>query len=265
MRPAAAWAAFTMADTPGYRTPTAPCSSTLRTPLAPLANHPANEWHSALMKYRISSDYSTTGRPNGRSVSSSSHARSGARRLVQNISRMLNSRLTFRVSRRGKDPHSTILTRWRKCHHQLYRRLGWMTRAPAHSRRQRLIVPLYSDGFSFSLIKPSPTIGENVAHEHAAGRRWQHSTASSAATTARHLDAGQWPPPKRLHQANPGSGRDLEPGGDSNLPNLGSGKWIISSNGHWASSQRHRAGRNSLAVQISDDEERPEMEEAFGV
>src|SRR4030095_9576522 len=35
----------------------------------------------------------------------------------------------------------------------LYRRLGWMTRAhPFILEGKRLIVPLYSDGFSFSLM-----------------------------------------------------------------------------------------------------------------
>ncbi len=65
---------------------------------------------------------------------------------------------------------------------KLTRRLGWMTRAhPVVLDGTRLIVPLYSDGFSFSLMAISRRLGRDLEDQHAAHRRRQHPAVDRAA------------------------------------------------------------------------------------
>jgi predicted neuraminidase len=143
---------------------------------------------------------------------------------------------------------------------KFYCRLGWMTRAhPFVLDGQRLIVPLYSDGFSFSLMAITDDWGQT----------WHTSTPLIAAgniqpSIVRRQDGSLYtlmrdngPPPKRLHQSDSRDrGETWSAVSDSDLPNPGSGAEITSlRNGHWVLiSNDSERGRNSLAVQISEDE-----------
>ncbi|MCS7272683.1 MAG: glycoside hydrolase [Fimbriimonadales bacterium] len=48
-----------------------------------------------------------------------------------------------------------------RLHNGLARQLGWMTRLPPLVEGERLLLPLYSDGFGFSLIAISENSGES--------------------------------------------------------------------------------------------------------
>src|SRR6185436_19749921 len=110
---------------------------------------------------------------------------------------------------------------------KLSRRLGWMTRAhPFVLEGKRLIVPLYSDGFSFSLMAitddwgqswhpSSPLIGlGNI----------QPSIAQKADGSLFTLMRDNGPAPKRLHESvSKDRGETWSEVTDSDLPNPGSG------------------------------------------
>jgi predicted neuraminidase len=143
---------------------------------------------------------------------------------------------------------------------KFYRRLGWMPRAHAFVLDgTRLIVPLYSDGFSFSLMAITDDWGAT----------WHTSTplpgqGNIQPSIVRRRDGSLYTlmrdnglPPKRLHQSESRDrGETWSEVTDSDLPNPGSGAEVISlRNGHWVLvGNDTERGRHSLAVQISEDE-----------
>jgi len=143
---------------------------------------------------------------------------------------------------------------------KLTRRLGWMTRAhPFVLDENRLIVPLYSDGFSFSLMAITDDWGAtwHTSTPLIGAGNIQPSIVKRKDGSLYTLMRDNGPPPKRLHQSESHDrGETWSPVTDSQLPNPGSGAEIISlSNGHWAVvGNDTERGRESLAVWISDDE-----------
>ena len=145
---------------------------------------------------------------------------------------------------------------------KLTRRLGWMTRAhPFVLDGKRLIVPLYSDGFSFSLMAITDDWGATWHTSSATRRCRQHPAepgpeAQDGSLVAYMRDNG--PPPKRLHAERvTRPRRDLEPVTDSRSaqPRLRRRDHLALRNGHWVViGNDTERGRDSLAVWISDDE-----------
>jgi predicted neuraminidase len=150
----------------------------------------------------------------------------------------------------------------RKAADKLYRRLGWMTRAhPYILDGTRLIVPLYSDGFSFSLMAISddwgatwktslPLVGRGNIQPSLARRK-------DGTLVAYMRDNG--PAPKRLMVSrSTDRGETWSTVEDSDLPNPGSGAEVLAlSNGHWVLIYNDlERGRYSLAVSLSEDEGR---------
>ena len=143
---------------------------------------------------------------------------------------------------------------------KLTRRLGWMTRAhPYVLDGTRLIVPLYSDGFSFSLMAITDDWGAT----------WHTSTplvgfGNIQPSLARKKDGtlvaymrDNGPAPKRLHISRSSDrGETWSAVEDSTLPNPGSGAEVRTlANGHWILVYNDlEQGRYSLAVSISEDE-----------
>lgn len=143
---------------------------------------------------------------------------------------------------------------------KLKSRLGWMTRAhPFILDGRRLIVPLYSDGFNFSLMAitddwghtwhtSTPLIGEGNVQPSIVRRK-----DGSLYTMMR--DNGL--PPQRIQQASSTDrGETWTDVTDSDLPDPGAGLEITSlANGHWlVINNDTEKGRHSLCVRISDDE-----------
>jgi predicted neuraminidase len=256
---------FTMADTPDY--PDTNCCMFIDPKDRLWLLWPtilANRWETALMKYCISSDYLGDGPPRWE-TSRVLHVTPGAgfESAVSNFTR--HAEATFDRSGPGAE-QGQRLDAWiasvrAQAADKLQRRLGWMTRAHPFVDGERLIVPLYSDGFSFSLMAitddwgstwrtSAPLIGLGNIQPSIVRRR-----DGSFFTFMR--DNG--PPPKRLQQSESRDrGETWSPVTDSALPNPGAGAEIIAlRNGHWALiSNDTERGRHSLAVQISDDEGR---------
>ncbi len=253
---------FTMADTPGY--PDTNCTMFIDPQGRLWLLWPtilANEWHTALMKYKISSRYQTTGTPQWE-TQDVLHVTPG-QEFVDTVNKVMDQWETSRPEspEAPKEKLDAYIARVRKmAADKLSRRIGWMTRAhPFVLDGKRLIVPLYSDGFSFSLMAITDDWGKTwkTSTPLVGGGNIQPSIVRKKDGTLYTLMRDNGPAPKRLHQSESRDNGDTwSPVTDSDLPNPGSGAEVIGlRNGYWAliynDSQR---SRNTLAVSISDDE-----------
>ena len=255
---AARWSApFVMADTIGYPDTNATMFIDPRKRLWLLwPTILANEWHTALMKYKIASAYTADGPPRWE-ANDVLHITPGeefpatvnveADRLLLSAPR--DERANAYVERLKKDAAD-----------KLTRRLGWMTRAhPYVLDGTRILVPLYSDGFSFSLIAYSDDLGAT----------WKTSTPLVGAgniqpSIARKQDGtlvaymrDNGPAPKRLMiSRSTDRGNTWGRVEDTDRPNPGSGaEVLVLKNGDWVLAYNDlESGRYSLAVSVSDDE-----------
>jgi predicted neuraminidase len=253
---------FTLADTPGY--PDTNCCMFVDPRQRLWLLWPtilANEWHTALMKYRIASRYDADGPPQW-DVNEVLHVTPGPEfvRTVDEAMGKLESTLDSQPpAMKGLITGYVELMR-RRAGDKLYRRLGWMTRAhPFVLDERRLIVPLYSDGFSFSLMAITDDWGAtwHTSTPLVGGGNIQPSIVKRRDGSLYTLMRDNGPPPKRLHQSESRDrGETWSAVTDSDLPNPGSGAEIISlRNGHWLLiGNDTEDGRHSLAVSISDDE-----------
>ena len=141
-----------------------------------------------------------------------------------------------------------------------FRRMGWQTKNKAVIvNGGRLILPLYSDGFSFSLMALSDDSGETwqFSEPLVGAGSIQPSVAVKADGTLAAYMRDNGPPPKRLHYAeSTDNGMTWSDVIDSELPNPGSGADIVTlSDGRWALAYNDtERGRHSLAVSFSEDE-----------
>ncbi len=257
---------FTMADTPEY--PDTNCAMIIDPEGRLWLFWPtilANLWESALLKYRIATNYHQDGPPQW-TVNEVLHVTPGPgfESAVSNYVHQAEAQLAHadlsaeELERRQQ----RLISLSAQAADKLQRRLGWMTRAhPFVFEGRRLIVPLYSDGFSFSLMAitddwgqtwrtSNPLIGAGNIQPSIVQRR-----DGSLYTVMR--DNG--PPPKRLQQSESRDGGETwSPVTDSDILNPGTGAEIISlRNGNWllVGNDTER-GRHSLVVQLSDDEGR---------
>jgi predicted neuraminidase len=220
----------------------------------------ANEWHTALMKYKVASDYGP-GRAPRWEISEVLHVTSGdefARTVNAAVDRIVASG-AVPADERAREYVARLK---KEAAEKLTRRLGWMTRAhPYVLDGTRLIVPLYSDGFSFSLMAITDDWGGS----------WKTSTplvglGNIQPSLARRYDGtlvafmrDNGPPPKRLAVSeSTDRGETWSPVQDSDRPNPGSGAEVLRlKNGHWVLVYNDlERGRHSLAVSLSEDEGR---------
>jgi predicted neuraminidase len=225
----------------------------------------ANTWESALLKVRTSSDYERKGCPRWDScdlvlLKPGKEFDTEVEKWLPEIEKRVRA---LRLERGDKKDSQEMIDAMRqKAKDKLYRRLGWMTRAhPFILDGKRMILPLYHDGFSFSIMAitddwgqtwhaSAPLIGLGNIQPSIVQRK-----DGSLYTQMR--DNG--PPPHVLQQSDSRDrGETWSPVTDSDLPNPGAGAEIIGlRNGHWALiSNDTPNGRHQLAVQLSDDEGR---------
>jgi predicted neuraminidase len=253
---------FTMADTPGY--PDTNCCMFIDPRERLWLMWPtilANEWHTALMKYRIASRYAADGPPEWEAnevlhvtpgpefEQTVNAAMDEVERKIEEVPAMPRGRVREYVAETRKNAAD-----------KLFRRLGWMTRAhPFVLNGRRLIVPLYSDGFSFSLMAITDDWGQTwrTSTPLVGGGNIQPSIVKRKDGSLYTLMRDNGPPPKRLHASESRDGGETWSAVvDSNLPNPGAGAEIINlRNGHWAVIYNDtEMGRHRLAVSVSDDE-----------
>jgi predicted neuraminidase len=254
------WSApFLLADTPGYpdTNPTMFLDPKKRLWLM-WPTILANEWHTALMKYKMASSYGGDGAPQWE-VSEVLHVTPGdefAAAVNREVERITASA-----------PGDERIRGWaermeRNAADKLYRRLGWMTRAhPYVLDGTRLIVPLYSDGFSFSLMAITDDWGATwkTSLPLVGAGNIQPSLARKKDGTLVAYMRDNGPAPKRLMiSRSTDRGETWSPVEDTGLPNPGAGAEVrVLGNGNWVLIYNDlERGRYRLAVSLSDDEGR---------
>jgi predicted neuraminidase len=218
----------------------------------------ANTWESCLTKCRTSSDYAGPDAPTW-----------DHERLIllkpDDFSDDANARLDELVERYkpllllSKDLQEELAEGRKKLDDKLYQRLGWQPRCkPTVLPSGRILLPLYTDTFSISIMAVSDDDGETWyaskpllgfgAIQPAVLRR------DSGELVAYMRDNG---PEQRVKMASSkDDGLTWGPVTSSELPNPGSGLDAVRlANGHWLLVYNDTTdGRNRLAVSISDDE-----------
>lgn len=256
---------FVMADTPGY--PDTNCTMIVDPEGQLWLFYPtilANLWESALMKYRISSDYRGPGAPKWK-VNEVLHVTPGAQFEKETLAWLdrVQSTNHLDLPKEFQSRLAEYLARLRQdATNKLTRRLGWMTRAhPFILDDKRMIVPLYSDGFSFSLMTWTDDWGKtwSVSNPLTGAGNIQPSIVQKKDGTLYTLMRDNGPAPKRLHHSESRDrGETWSTVTDSEHPNSGAGSEIIGlKNGNWLLiNNDHPTGRHRLLVSLSDDEGR---------
>lgn len=140
-----------------------------------------------------------------------------------------------------------------------FRRMGWQTRSKPHiTDSGRLILPLYSDGFSFSMMAYTDNWGETweFSEPIVGFKNLQPTIAEteSGELVAYMRDSG--PEPKRLMVTrSTDNGKTWSTPKDTKFPNPSSAADIVTlENGHWVMLYNDSVDeRHSLAVALSED------------
>jgi predicted neuraminidase len=245
---------FTLADTPGFpeTNPVLFVDSKQRLFFFwPLII--AHRWETALMKYRISTDYQQAAGPpiwqfQDNIVLSPKNIGAKARELAATVPAG-NERLAQAAA--------ALVTR---ADDEYFSRMGWFTRThPLELPSGRILVPMYSDGYSFG----------NMAITDDGGRTWTASEPIAGAgsiqpSVVRKNDGtlvaylrDNGPAPKRAHLAfSRDDGVSWTLARDSDLPNPGTSIEVVRlRNGHWLAVYNDlEQGRHSLVAALSEDE-----------
>jgi predicted neuraminidase len=268
-----------LADTPGYpdTNPTLFVDRTARLWLL-WPTILANEWHTALMKVKTARVW-PVGQVPAWDTSDVMHITPGdrfaevTRREVDRLAAQLPADGTAAGSPStspGAGPSPAGSARARAyleklktdAADKLTRRLGWMTRVhPLQLPDGRIIVPLYSDGFSFSLMAISDDHGATwkASDPLVGGGNIQPALARRRDGTIVAYMRDNGPPPKRIHIAESRDrGETWSTVTDASLPNPGTSVDVaVLASGRWALVYNDlERGRYSLAISLSDDEGR---------
>ena len=259
----------------------------------------ANQWETSLPKYRISEDYTTQeGSPEWRwqevlHVKPGDPAERGIQpgdRFVRSIERQIKdySEYVLKTTAVSEKVARGSVDRWaedllakergenmmrggrlydakgrstaQKMGYPYFRRVGWQTRNKATIiDNRRIIVPFYSDGFSFSLMAITDDGGQTWLFSEplvGAGNIQPAIVEKTDGTLVAYMrDNG--PPPQRIHiSTSKDKGLTWGLVKDSDILNPGSAVDIVAlQNGHWVLAYNDtERGRHSLAVSISTDE-----------
>jgi len=217
----------------------------------------ANLWESALMKYQISENYHGDGPPvwNQEKVL---HIKPG-----DSFPDEVREKTAAYLSHQQLTPD---MIQWahdnfQQADDKLTRRLGWFTRAhPKILDQQRMLVGLYSDGFSFSMVAITDDWGDSWTFSEAiiGGGSIQPSFAQKSNGHLITYMRDNGPPPHRvLVSESPDRGETwskvhdhpqlFNPGAGLELINLKDGRFLAIYNDT-------EDGRHQLAVSLSEDE-----------
>ena len=210
----------------------------------------ANEWHTAILKY-VRSDTAWTA-PGAPTWQWSSEILLKPANLLDRTKQYLDqAKLT------SNDRAAKLLEH---ASDKYFSRMGWFTRThPIELPSGRIILPLYSDGYSFGLMGLSDDHGQTwqASEPIIGGGGVQPSVVrrKSGELVAYLRDNG--PPPKRiLVSTSKDDGQSWTFSKDTELPNPGSSvEAIVLQDGRWIMVYNDtEKARNSLAVSMSDDE-----------
>jgi hypothetical protein len=224
----------------------------------------AHTWESALLKFHRSDAWEGSGAPrwDREGVVHLTPGTSFTTTVSNTLPRLASAAAAAKWSektRREVDEYLVVMQR--NATNELYNRLGWMPRAHPSLIGHRILLPLYHDGFSFSLIGISDDGGETwrCSEPLIGGGNIQPSLTLRRDGTLVAWMRDNGPPPKRVMTAESRDrGETWSPVVDSELPNPGSGvEAVVLRNGTWLFiGNDTENGRHSLAVWRSTDEGR---------
>ena len=227
----------------------------------------ANLWESALMKYKTSTRYMQPDGPPTWDLMKVMHVKHQGD-FAANVKRKMNEYIELRLGNvaTAKGAEGGTIEQWKahvngQAEDKLTRRLGWFTRAhPLILDDGRMLVGLYSDGFSFSLVGITDDLGKTWKYSDpiVGGGNIQPSFAQRNDGTIVAYMRDNGPPPSKVHVAE---SRDRGETWDTVydhpvLNNPGSGLELMRmKNGDWVCIYNDQpSGRHTLAVSMSDDE-----------
>lgn len=224
-----------------------------------------NRWESALLKYKVSSEYTDRTGPPVWHTEKVLHLKPGDefhRVVDQQLERCWLGEAEHAGPEEAEAIRGHLAVLRARAADKLQCRLGWMPRAhPVLVGQSRIVLPLYSDAFDFSIMAITDDWGEH----------WRTSTPLVSAgciqpALAQRRDGtlvaymrDNGPRPKRIMVAESSDGgetwSDVQ---DTDLPNPGSGvDVVVLREGFWALVYNDcEDGRYTLAVSLSDDEGR---------
>ncbi len=211
----------------------------------------ANQWETAINNYRVTSKWQGDGAP--------TWERSDIM-LIKPV----------RIAEKTEEFASTIPAEWKARYERVvtrakdkyFSRMGWMTRAhPLQLPSGRILVPLYSDGYSFSLVGISDDGGMTwrASEPIIGGGNIQPSFALRKDGTLLAYMRDNGPPPKRVHVAeSKDNGETWSFTRDGEMANSGTGLEVqVLKDGRWLMINNDtESGRWRLTLSLSDDEGR---------
>ena len=213
----------------------------------------AHEWHTALMKYKVSSDYQKQEGPPIWGTGDNLLL------IPRNMAARTEEVLKADLKRPGpfKQAAARLIA---LANDEYFSRVGWFTRThPQQLPSGRILVPMYSDGYSFSIMGISDDNGATwYASEPIVGYGNIQPTVlrkRNGELVAYMRDNG--PPPKRAHMSlSKDEGITWTAAEDSDIPNPGTSlEGLVLRDGSWAMVYNDlEKGRHSLVVALSDDE-----------
>jgi len=262
---AAGWSErFLLADTPGFPD-TNPCMFVDPRNRLWLVWQTiiANEWHTALIKYKIANSYEQPGPPRW-DVADTILLKPGPEfpEIVKRQCDIDDVRVEGLPAEQRARARVWLAERRLRAGDKYFSRLGWMTRVhPFVLDGKRLILPLYSDGYNCSLMALSDDWGAtwSTSQPLVGLANVQPSLVRKRDGTLVAYMRNNGPPPKRMFQSEShDQGKTWSAVTTTQLPNPGSGVEALGlRNGHWVLIYNDtERGRHSLAVSLSEDEGR---------
>ena len=223
----------------------------------------ANEWHTALCRYKVSEDFLKPGAPawNRADDLLLKPGPEFAEAIHQHAAAIFKNSEQFPAGDRDK-LESYLAARQTYAADKYFSRMGWMTRVhPVMWKERRMIVPLYSDGYDISLMALSDDGGQTwrASQPLVSLGGVQPSLAKRRDGSLIALMRDNGPPPQRVLQAtSPDGGETWSPVTDTEIPNPGSGlEVLVLKSGRWALVNNDtEQGRHRLSIWLSDDEGR---------
>lgn len=227
-----------------------------------------NHWESALTRVKVSRDFQKPGRAPVWERSDLLLFRPGpefSAAVERDMARLWEPARRNASAQDAAKLDAYLTDRKAKAGDKLTIRLGWMTRAHPTLIHvggvPRLLVPLYSDGFDFSLIAYTEDWGATwqVSAPIVGPGNVQPSIAQRKDGTLLAFFRDNGPPPKRVMQSESAdNGQTWTPPHDLKLPDPGAGlEALVLKSGRWLLINNDtERGRHSLAVSVSEDEGR---------
>lgn len=219
-----------------------------------------NQWESALLKYRIATDYQRKPGPPNWEENEVLHVTPDTN-FPKIVSAGLDNLVALKPAGMKPDKFDGWIANNRdRLTNKLSIRLGWMTRVhPFVLEGQRLIVPLYSDGFDFSLMAITDDWGKTWFTSEpivSVGNVQPSLVLKKDGTLVAYMRDNGPPPPRIPISHSKDRGITWSKVMDSDRLDSGAGvEALVLKNGLWLVTHNDlEDGRHRLAVSLSDDE-----------